>query len=81
LRGIRLSPDGQTGLNNPRFPGRTDPFEGRTLAQIEQQAIESAIQAANGSVPAAARALDVSPSTLYRKLENWGKPVRGARKG
>lgn len=81
LRGIRPSPDGQAGLDTPRFPGRTDPFEGRTLAQIEQQAIEAAIQAANGSVPAAARALDVSPSTLYRKLENWGKPVRGARKG
>jgi two-component system repressor protein LuxO len=45
---------------------------GLTLAQIERQAIEAAIARHGGSVPLAAKELDVSPSTLYRKLEAWG---------
>src|SRR5690606_15960211 len=48
------------------------PVPGMTLAQIERQAIEAAIARNGGSVPLAARELDVSPSTLYRKLEAWG---------
>ena len=80
LRGIGTSPAQGAESAPPRFPGRADPFQGRTLAEIEKQAIEAAIQATDGSIPAAARVLDVSPSTLYRKLETWGKPVRGARK-
>ena len=48
-----------------------DSFAGKTLAQIEQIVIEDAIARAGGSVPRAARMLDVSPSTLYRKREAW----------
>ena len=48
------------------------PVPGMTLAQIERQAIEAAIVRNGGSVTLAARELDVSPSTLYRKLEAWG---------
>lgn len=44
---------------------------GQTLAEIERAAIEAAIHAENGSIPRAARLLDVSPSTLYRKREGW----------
>ena len=44
----------------------------RTLAQIERQAIEAALARNDSSVPATARELDISPSTLYRKLEAWG---------
>lgn len=47
---------------------------GLTLDQIERIAIEAAI-AAHGSLPAAARALGVSPSTLYRKRERWAVPA------
>ncbi|HMO07743.1 MAG TPA: sigma-54 dependent transcriptional regulator [Paracoccaceae bacterium] len=46
-------------------------WTGMTLAQIERAAIESAIARHGGSVPKAARELDLSPSTLYRKLEGW----------
>ncbi|MED5295104.1 MAG: sigma-54 dependent transcriptional regulator [Pseudomonadota bacterium] len=46
-------------------------FDGMTLAQIERLVIERAISLNHGSVPGAARALAVSPSTLYRKLERW----------
>lgn len=46
-------------------------FEGRTLAEIERLAIEAALSRNGGSVPRAARDLDVSPSTIYRKREAW----------
>jgi two-component system repressor protein LuxO len=47
---------------------------GRTLAEIEQVMIEATIAHFGGSVPRAARVLDVSPSTLYRKREAWRAP-------
>lgn len=56
-------------------------FDGKSLAEIERYAVERAITSANGSVPQAARALNVSPSTLYRKLETWGQSVRGSKHG
>jgi DNA-binding NtrC family response regulator len=48
-----------------------DSLVGRTLAEIEQMVIEATIARFSGSVPKAARVLDVSPSTLYRKRESW----------
>ena len=48
-----------------------DGLVGRPLAEIEQLVIEATIARCDGSVPRAARMLDVSPSTLYRKLGNW----------
>ena len=48
-----------------------DGLVGRTLADIEQMVIEETIARHGGSVPKAARVLDVSPSTIYRKRENW----------
>ena len=46
---------------------------GRTLAQIERMVIEETLRRHTGSVPRAARELDVSASTIYRKLEAWAK--------
>ncbi len=43
----------------------------RQLWQIERDAIEAAIIAADGSVPKAAKALGVSASTIYRKRDGW----------
>ncbi|GAD91322.1 two-component response regulator LuxO [Vibrio halioticoli NBRC 102217] len=43
------------------------------LAQVERRVIERAIQLCGGSIPSAAAELDVSASTLYRKLEKWEK--------
>ncbi|WP_428772037.1 quorum-sensing sigma-54 dependent transcriptional regulator LuxO [Vibrio sp.] len=37
----------------------------------EKQAIEQAIEACDGNIPKAAGYLDVSPSTIYRKLQAW----------
>ncbi|KAJ55202.1 ATPase AAA [Actibacterium mucosum KCTC 23349] len=50
-----------------------DGLLGKTLAEIEQLVIEETIQRHGGSVPRAARVLDVSPSTIYRKRESWAK--------
>ncbi len=44
---------------------------GARLADVERELIEATIVACGGSVPRAARILDVSPSTLYRKREGW----------
>lgn len=33
--------------------------------------VESAIELCDGSIPKAARALDVSPSTIYRRVQSW----------
>ncbi|NOX72727.1 MAG: sigma-54-dependent Fis family transcriptional regulator [Alphaproteobacteria bacterium] len=47
------------------------PLIGRPLAEIERIVIENTIAQNGGSISKAARVLDVSPSTLYRKLEAW----------
>jgi len=47
-------------------------FTGMTLDQVERLAIEQAIARSSGNIVQAARALAVSPSTIYRKLERWG---------
>ncbi|MEF1306691.1 helix-turn-helix domain-containing protein, partial [Vibrio owensii] len=41
------------------------------LWMTEKMAIEQAIQACDGNIPRAAGYLDVSPSTIYRKLQAW----------
>ena len=48
-------------------------FIGTSLATLEREFIEATIDFCDGSIPQAARLLDVSPSTLYRKKEGWEK--------
>lgn len=43
------------------------------LWQIEKRAIEQAIQLCRGNIPKAAEMLDISPSTIYRKIRCWKK--------
>lgn len=75
------APDPRTQTGAPDEAKAGDPksafaalIEGRTLAEIEQIVIEAAIARHGGSLPKAARALDVAPSTLYRKREGWQRP-------
>ncbi|WP_102225114.1 sigma-54-dependent transcriptional regulator [Acidimangrovimonas sediminis] len=65
LRGI-----GPSGVARPAEL-HSDDLIGRPLAEIEQIVIEATLARCDGSVPKAARLLEVSPSTLYRKLEGW----------
>jgi transcriptional regulator with PAS, ATPase and Fis domain len=50
-----------------------DDMLGRPLADIERQVIEAVIARQGGSIPRAARSLDISPSTIYRKIEAWDR--------
>lgn len=43
----------------------------RPLAEVERDAIEAAVAQCDGNVPRAAAALQVAPSTLYRKIQLW----------
>lgn len=65
-------PERQTGAVAAQRTGLGD-LAGRTLAQIERMVIEETLDRHGGSVPRAARELDVSASTIYRKLEAWAK--------
>lgn len=50
---------------------------GTPLAEVERALIEATIEHCDGSIPRAARMLELSPSTIYRKLESWsGAPRR-----
>ncbi|MDJ0932240.1 helix-turn-helix domain-containing protein [Breoghania sp.] len=46
---------------------------GETLAEMERRFIEATIESCDGSLPRAARMLEVNPSTLYRKRESWSE--------
>lgn len=48
-----------------------DALIGRPLAEIERIVIEATLARFDGSVPKAARVLELAPSTLYRKIEGW----------
>jgi two-component system, repressor protein LuxO len=48
-----------------------DSLIGLPLAEAERRLIEATLAQYAGSIPKAARVLDVSPSTLYRKIEAW----------
>ena len=61
------------GATDARPRVALDGLLGKTLAEIEQLVIEETIQRHGGSIPRAARVLDVSPSTIYRKRESWAK--------
>ncbi len=49
-----------------------------TMADLERELIEATVLRYKGSVPRAARHLDLSPSTIYRKRENWLKNNNGS---
>jgi DNA-binding NtrC family response regulator len=70
-----------TGVSDLRAPpslsDRARALVGETLADVEREFIEATIEECGGSIPRAARLLDVSPSTLYRKRDAWAKR-RGA---
>jgi DNA-binding NtrC family response regulator len=50
-----------------------DSLMGLPLAEAERLIVMATLARFDGSVPKAARSLDVSPSTLYRKLQGWAE--------
>ena len=63
------------GLRPPE--GLAPPIDELTLEQAERQVIERAIRRASGNVNEAARALGLSRSALYRRLQLQGIKVSG----
>ena len=59
---------GVSPLRSPAQPAgtRIEPLE-LTIRRV----IEAAVDQCNGSIPRAAAALDVAPSTLYRRIQSW----------
>lgn len=43
----------------------------KPLAQVEREAIEAAIRVFGGNITRAAKALEVNPSTIHRKMSTW----------
>ena len=43
----------------------------KPLEDVIRETVEAAVEDCDGSIPRAAAALDVSPSTLYRRIEAW----------
>ena len=65
------APAGPVAADRPEIA--LDGLIGRPLAEIERLVIEETIARHGGSVPKAARALDIAPSTIYRKIESWSR--------
>ncbi|MAW85194.1 MAG: sigma-54-dependent Fis family transcriptional regulator [Phyllobacteriaceae bacterium] len=61
------------------MPEASSPGAIRPLDDVIRSTIENAIEACNGSIPRAAAALDVSPSTIYRRMESWRSDEDGAK--
>ena len=57
---------------------RVSALIGTPLADVERELIEATIEYCDGSIPRAARMLELSPSTIYRKLESWTGTQRRA---
>ncbi|MXP26057.1 response regulator [Altererythrobacter indicus] len=64
---------GSTTPPSPQQPAANiaDWVNGRSLAELERLIIEIAIESAQGNVTEAAKNLDISPSTIYRKQLKW----------
>lgn len=74
--GVQISTIAQNDISH------TEPIE-RTAIEplwvVEKRAIQAAIDACDGNIPRAAGFLEVSPSTIYRKLQAWQDAVGSNR--
>ncbi|MGB7370157.1 sigma-54-dependent transcriptional regulator [Erythrobacter sp.] len=75
LMTVERAPLKTVSIAEPEQPKTAD-FAGMTLEQVERLAIEQAIARTSGNIVQAARNLDVSPSTIYRKLDRWNAADR-----
>ena len=60
-------------LESDAIRARLKALVGAPLERLEREFIETTIESCGGSIPRAARVLEVSPSTLYRKRESWAR--------
>ena len=69
--------DSATGAA-PAAAGVTVDMAIRPLWQIEKQIIEQTIEHCDGNIPKAAALLEISPSTIYRKRQQWESATASA---
>ena len=62
----------------PAAAGTTSTAAIQPLWQIERRVIEQTIEHCDGNVPKAAALLEISPSTIYRKRQQWESAAQGA---
>lgn len=72
-----LGPDrGTSDAADPSIESRVSGLIGLSMADAEREIIEATIAHCSGSIPRAARILELSPSTIYRKIESWNAAER-----
>jgi DNA-binding NtrC family response regulator len=57
-------------------PAISSDYEIKPLREVEREAIEHAVNKCDGNIPKAAALLEVSPSTIYRKMQSWESESR-----
>lgn len=67
------SPESTT-IDKPHVPQSISDI--RPLWQVEMETIEAAIELCQGNVTQAAKLLEISPSTIYRKKPNWKRAAQ-----
>ncbi len=72
LHPVRMPAESRAGHDGGRVAG----LIGLSMAEAEREIIEATIAHCGGSIPRAARMLELSPSTIYRKIETWNDPER-----
>ena len=74
-----LSAQGESPGGEPAVTSAgTDSMTIQPLWQVEKQVIEHTIEHCDGNIPKAAALLEISPSTIYRKRQQWESAVAGA---
>jgi two-component system repressor protein LuxO len=69
---IAAAADAWVAADAPQAPGRLAPFW-----MQERNIIEAALSAFGGNISRAAAALEISPSTIYRKRQAWAEKKAG----
>jgi len=72
------APSGSQTGETPALPVTSDATAIRPLWQIEKQVIEQTIEHCDGNIPKAAALLEISPSTIYRKRQQWESAATSA---
>lgn len=78
----RLTPEPQNSVEaliGDSQPQLVDKTKIEPLWVVEKRAIQAAIDACDGNIPRAAGLLEVSPSTIYRKLQAWQEAAASNR--
>ena len=75
---ITVAPAGLPADQGAAGPASSVAITIRPLWEIEKQVIEETINQCDGNIPKAAALLEISPSTIYRKRQQWESAATSA---